>query len=162
MIGYVHDYYLFPFLPPIFLLVAFGAYHLYLINKPKMKYVVIFILLILPVTAYLRADTRWNPKSPGFNVDFYNYKDELRNLVPSNSMCIVGKDFSGVIYLYYIDKKGWTYDNPDLLKKYIGSCIEKGAEYIYMDNQVDTMTGVKEHLQEKIFDKGAIRVYKLK
>lgn len=162
MIGYVHDYYLFPFLPPIFLLVAYGAYQLYIFNNPFTKYIVISILLLLPLTAYLRADTRWNPKSPGFNVDLYNYKDELRNLVPSNSICIAGRDFSGVIYLYYIDKKGWTYDNPDELKKYIDSCINKGAKYIYMDNQVDTISGIKEHLQEKIFDKGSIRVYKLK
>lgn len=162
MIGYVHDYYLFPFLPSIFLLIAYGAYQIYLINKPKMKYLIILILLILPVTAYLRADTRWNPKSPGFNVDVYNYKDELRNLIPQNSICIVGKDNSGVIYLYYIDKKGWTYDDPESLKIYIDDCIKHGAAYIFIDDNVDTMIGVKEHLQEKIFDKGSIRVYKLK
>jgi hypothetical protein len=162
MIGKVHDYYLFPFLPLIFLLVSYGAFNLYSIRKKYSKIIVVLILLILPFTAFLRANSRWNLASPGFNADFYNYKDELRNLIPNDAFCIVGRDISGVILLYYIDKKGWTFDDVEILKANLKHWTDLGARYIYFDNQCDTIQVVQKQLKEKIFDKRSVKVYKLK
>lgn len=162
MITLVHDYYLFPFLPAIFILVAYGAYHLYIYPNLYYKYVVMGLLCILPFTAYLRAQSRWNIQSPGFNVDFYNYKNELRNLVPDNAYCIAGNDDSHFILLYYIGKKGWAFDHDNLTADKLQYYMNMGAQYLYLDSDLDKLEGIRAHLGEKIFDKGAVRVYRLK
>ena len=107
IIDLAHDYYLFPFLPPIFLLVAYGATRL-LSSGKFLKFLSLFCLAILPFTAYLRADSRWDTKDPGFNPAYFTYKSELRNLTPPNALCVIDNDQSPYILLYYIDRKGWA------------------------------------------------------
>lgn len=162
MIEKVHDYYLFPFMPFIFILVAYGAYHLMSSGKSYLTYLSYLLLLALPLTAYLRMKDRWDTDSPGFNKDFLVYKDELRGLVPKNALCVVGNDHTKVIYFYYVDKKGWGFDNyltGDVLKE----MIENGARYIYCDDrQTDENPTIHQYFDEKLFDKGSIRVYSLK
>ena len=161
IIDLVHDYYLFPFLPAIFLLVAYGAYNL-LSRHNFLKYFALVCLTILPLTAFIRADSRWDTKNPGFNPAYFKYKDELRCLVPKNSYCIVGNDESHYILLYYIDHKGWAFDQDWLDEKMLSYYISKGAGYLFLDDQLDTVPGIKSHLDKKIFDKETLRVYKLK
>jgi len=162
MIDTVHDYYLFPFLPLIFLLVAFGAYHLLLKKGKFSKSFTMLCLCILPLTAFLRIDSRWDTKDPGFNPSYFKYKKELQSLTPQNSYCIVGNDPSGYILLYYIDRKGWVFDNDKLNENLLVSYISKGAAYLFLDSKIDTIPCIKAHLSLKIFDKGTLRVYKLK
>jgi len=162
MIAKVHDYYLFPFMPLIFILVAYGGYHLSISPMPYMRYLTFFLLLILPVTAYLRTVSRWNTEQPALNIDFYNYKNELRQLTGKNDYCVVGNDESHFILLYYIDKKGWVFDHDYLPPAQLKEWINKGAKYLYTDSSIDTLPGIKEHLAGKIFDKNSARVYRLK
>ena len=161
IIDLVHDYYLFPFLPAIFLLVAYGAYYL-LARHGFLKYLALICLAVLPLTAFIRADSRWDTKDPGFNPAYFKYKNELRTLTPKNAYCVVGNDPSSYILLYYIDRKGWAFDNDYLDEKILASHISKGAGYLFIDNQLDTVPGIKTHLDKKIFDKETLRVYKLK
>jgi hypothetical protein len=161
IIDLVHDYYLFPFLPAIFLLVAYGGYNL-LRSSNFFKYISLLCFTILPITAYLRADSRWDTKDPGFNPAYFKYKNELRNLTPKNSLCIVGNDPSNYILLYYIDRKGWAFDKDCLDQKMLSYDISKGAHYLFLDDYIDTLPEIKTHLTEKIFDKETLRVYKLK
>jgi hypothetical protein len=99
IIDLVHDYYLFPFLPLIFLLVAYGVEHLLSAHSYK-KYVAFACLAILPLTAFLRINSRWDVNSPGFNVAYLKYKDELRSLTPKDAKVVVGYDESHYILLY--------------------------------------------------------------
>ncbi len=161
MIAKVHDYYLFPFLPILFLIVAYGAWHLLNRKEKFFRYAVIVLLLLAPITAYLRANPRWNTVSPGFNVDFYNNKEVLRNLVPQNERVIVGFDKSHFILLYYIDKKGWAFDEGFNIPQFEYQ-ISQGAHYLYTDAPIDTMPQVQQHLESKIYDQGRLRVYRLK
>jgi hypothetical protein len=150
-----------PFLPPIFLLVGFGA--CYLLNRSGfLKYIAALCLVILPLTAFLRIDSRWDTKCPEFNPVYIKYKNELRALTPKNAYCIVGNDPSSYILLYYIDRKGWAFDHDRLDEKMLKFYISKGADYIFLDSGIDTIPGIKSHLCEKIFDKETLRVYKLK
>ncbi|MBA3829086.1 MAG: glycosyltransferase family 39 protein [Taibaiella sp.] len=161
MIGKVHDYYLFPFLPLIFILVAYGCYHLLRGKQRFLQYLSFFALLLLPVTAFLRADARWNTEDPGFNATYYKYKDQLRLLTPQNAYCIVGNDDSHYILLYYIDRKGWAFDNNGLNEERLSYYISKGACYLFTDSPIDNDPSIKKHLGDKIFDKETLRVYKL-
>jgi hypothetical protein len=102
-IGTGHDYYLFPFYPLLFILVAYGAYNLLMLKNRMVQYLTLFLLLLLPFTCFLRMQVRWNPESPRFNKDLLTYKIELQNAIPKNSLVVAGNDNSHFIFFYYID-----------------------------------------------------------
>ncbi len=159
MIAKVHDYYLFPFYPFLFILVAYGAYYLLESKAKLLKYVSIIALLSLPVLTELRMAGRWNPEKPGFNKDLLVYKEELRNAVPKNALCIAGNDISHFIMFYYIDKKGWCFhdSNPDIQKM-----IKEGAEYLYLDTaNMEPTPEMISYTEKMILERGSIKVYKL-
>jgi 4-amino-4-deoxy-L-arabinose transferase-like glycosyltransferase len=62
-IARVHDYYLFPFYPILFIIVAYGAYNM-ITHSQTLKYITFMLLLLLPFTCYLRMKDRWNIESP--------------------------------------------------------------------------------------------------
>jgi hypothetical protein len=161
MIAKVHDYYLFPFYPVLFMLVAYGAYR-FMQKGNRIKNVTLFLIVILPITAYARMHKRWDMESPGFNKDLLIYKNDLRSIVPGNELCIAGSDVSHFIFLYYIDKKGWTVAE-DLSAVQMKQMISEGARYFYSDNQnVDTREDIIPFLDELVFQKGSFKVYRLK
>jgi 4-amino-4-deoxy-L-arabinose transferase-like glycosyltransferase len=163
MIGKVHDYYLFPFYPILFIIVAYGVKQFIQPNKIWLKYTLAFFLLILPITAHLRMKGRWQADSPGFNKDLLEHKIALRNIVPKNALCIVGNDESHFIFFYFIDKKGWSFDKDEIFKLNIEDCIQKGAKYLYTDSRkIENDENVKPFLKKLITEKGTIRVYELK
>ncbi len=163
MIAKVHDYYLFPFYPMLFMLVAYGAYHLFYSGNSFLKYLTILLLLILPLTAHLRMQNRWNPDSPGFNSDLLTYKDELRSAVPDDALCIAGNDDSHFIFFYYINKKGWGIDHDKLDSQNLKSMIQQGAAYLYSDSRtIDTNPEIVKFLDNLVMEKGSVRVYSLK
>ncbi len=158
-IAKVHDYYLFPFYPLLFMLVAYGGFHIY---KSK-KYLAIALLIILPLSCYLRMNGRWDPDSPGFNKDLLQHKTELRNVVPKDALVVAGNDQSHFILFYYIDKKGWGFDNDNLNARDLKAMIDNGAEYLYTDSEnIYTKQEIIPNLDKLILEKGSFRVYSLK
>lgn len=163
MIADVHDYYLFPFLPILFILVSYGAFYMYANINRQVRYIAIIIFLILPFTAFLRMQGRWSSKSPGFNKDLLIYKNELRNAVPKNELCIAGNDISHSIFFYYIDKKGWGFENDDLYVDKLKNMIANGARYLYSDSRaIDEDIEIQKLFEKMILEKGTIRIYSLK
>lgn len=162
-IGTGHDYYLFPFYPLLFILVAYGALNLLNLKSRFVWYLIFILLLILPVTCYLRMQVRWNPESPRFNKDLLTYKIELQNAIPKNSLVVAGNDNSHFIYFYYIDKKGWRYDNDYLTAQMLKNMIDKGAEYLYSDSRnLDNNAEIANYFDGLVLEKGSIRIFKLK
>ena len=163
MITNVHDYYLFPFLPILFILVCFGAYNLLNLRIRFFKYFTVLLLLILPLTTYLRMKIRWNEDKPGFNKDLLIYKNELKNAVPKSALCVVGNDISHFIFFYYIDKKGWGFNNDELNATSLKNMIENGAKYLYSDSRrIDTKAELQPFIDKLILEKNSIRIYSLK
>lgn len=163
MIGTVHDYYLFPFLPLIFIIVGYGADKILTHSNKIFRIIALIALFILPITAYLRADHRWNIVNPGFNSNLLTYKNDLRNVVRNDKLCVVGNDESNYIWFYYINKKGWSFDNDNLSAENLKMMIDKGACYLYIDSKkVEDDTGIRSYLSNLIMQKGDINVYKLK
>ncbi len=162
-IAKVHDYYLFPFLPLIFLLVGYGAFYLYQSKKKYVKIITLILLLTLPFTCYLRMKNRWNLNSPGFNKDLLIYKKEIRQRVPKDALVVAGNDNSHFIMFYYIDKKGWGFQDDKLSSQALAGMIKEGAEYLYTDSeQVISKNNLHVYLDKLILEKGTIRIYKLK
>lgn len=161
MIEKVHDYYLFPFYPLIFLLISYGAYHFFLINSRYTKALAILLFLILPLTCYLRMQDRWDLENPGFNKDLLVYKNDLRKAVPKNALVVVGNDNSPSVFFYYVDKKGWYFKEDQLTAKQLEHMIYKGAQYLYTDSR-QVEENVKPLLDSLIMERGSIKVFKIK
>jgi hypothetical protein len=163
MIGNVHDYYLFPFMPLLFILVGYGAANLLGQQQKGIRYVAIALLMILPVTAYIRMVVRWNVDEPGFNKDLLTYKQDLRAAVPKSDLCIVGNDDSHHIFFYYVDKKGWGFAHDDLTAANLSGMIDGGARYLYSDSRIiDGDTAVSKYFNRMILERGSVRVFSLK
>ncbi len=163
MIARIHDYYLFPFLPIIFIIVSYGAWNMLKLNNSYIKFFTIFVILILPITAYLRMQVRWDPESPGFNKDLLVYKEDLRNAVPGEALCVAGNDDSHFVFFYYLDKKGWAIHDDKLNQQDLEIMIEKGAKFLYSDTRgIDEKEEILPYLGKLILEKGTIRVYSLK
>jgi hypothetical protein len=162
-INLVHDYYLFPFLPLIFLMVAYGAAELLKLPNKVMRGFCMLCLCILPLTAFVRTYSRWDVATdPGFPKVFYTNKQEIRNLTPKDALVVAGGDETEQVYLYYIDRKGWTYQDETLDSARLGAFMRDGAQYLFTTNGVDSKEDIRSLLGEKIYDKENLRVYKLK
>lgn len=161
MISNVHDYYLFPFLPLLFIIVSYGVGKLLSSNKSIFRVIAIIALISLPILTELRMAIRWNDSNPGVNKDLYFNKNELRNAVPKDALCIAGSDVSHFIMLYYIDKKGWCFDEKDPAPN-IPQMINEGAEYLYLDaTKIDDPAYFYQYTDSLVMQKGSISVYRL-
>jgi hypothetical protein len=162
-IAKIHDYYLFPFYPLLFILVAYGAYNLYTSKIKFYRYLTVFLFLLLPITCYLRMQVRWNTDSPGFNKDLLLFKTELQDAIPKDALVVAGNDESHFIFFYYINKKGWGFDNDKLTPEMLNSMIDKGAEYLYTDsNVILNRSNIVTFLDKLILERGTIKIYSLK
>ncbi|MEM6966947.1 MAG: glycosyltransferase family 39 protein, partial [Bacteroidota bacterium] len=162
LIGTVHDYYLFPFFPLLFLLVGFGGLQLWKSTHQMSKAFVILALVVAPLTAHLRIADRWNLDEVGFNKDFLSYKTELQNAVPKDALCVIGNDVSGHILFYYTNKKGWRFERDILSADVLKYWITEGAEYLYSDSrQIENDPKLQPYLSQLIMEKGSVRVFQL-
>ncbi len=162
MIEKVHDYYFLPFLPVVVLISVYGLYRFKILaQKKRWLWIPLSLLLLsMPVYSYFRIQPRW--ESVGFNEDLLNYKDELRAAVPDTALVCVGNDKSHHIFLYYIKKKGWVFEQDWMGKKKLEGLIGQGCQYLYSDSRhVDQNPQVQSVFGTKVATFGQINVYKL-
>jgi hypothetical protein len=164
MIAKVHEYYLFPFFPIVFIIVSYGILQLIKSTNKFANAFAYIALFLLPFTAYLRTYNSWNYDSPGFNKDLLIYKNELRQAVPDDALCIVGNDKSRHIFFYYINKKGWGFDSDEMNSEQLNTFINYGgAQYLFSDSRIfEQKTNVSPYLDKLILEKGTIRIYSFK
>ena len=163
MIEKIHDYYLFPFYPILFIITCYGIIQWSTFKPVFFKGLLFLLILLMPLTAWLRMHKRWDENSPGFNKDLLVYKDQLRKAVPDDELCIAGNDMSHFIFFYYIHKKGWGFDNDMIDLSQMQNMIKKGAKYLYSDCRVvDGSENMKPYLDSLIFEAGSIKVFRLK
>jgi hypothetical protein len=161
MITSIHDYYLFPFLPGIFLLVVIGFRQGSRVASRGWRTIVLCLLLILPVTAGLRAYPRWNEK--GMPKGMLANIDALRSAVPPNAKIIFGNDLSPHISLYHLRHFGWTVDETNLDSLKVADWIQKGATYFYSDSrELEGNEVIAPHLGLLIGEWDGIRVWELR
>ncbi len=161
-IGKIHDYYLFPFYPLLFMLVGYGVQRGFLERGRRWRRLGMVLLLLLPITCYLRMRTRWDPEHPGFNRDLLVHKEALRQAVPDEARVVAGNDVSHFIMFYYLDKKGWGFHDDQLSAERLQAVIAEGAEYLYTDAKaLVNQPALQPYLDTLVMEKGSIRVYAL-
>lgn len=137
----VHSYYMMPYLPVLFLIVAYGVKHFSLKNPNSLLLVI--LLIISPILTGLRIiPSRFTKTNPGIPLELYNSntRTELINAAPQNALCIVGPDISGCIYFYHLEKKGFGFNELSELNQNLGNetrienYIHRGATYLYTND----------------------------
>ena len=161
MIELIHDYYLFPFLPLLFLIVAAGIDSLHSSNHIYHRILIYSIIIALPFNCMSVLNNHWNPNNPGFNKDLYAYKDDLRNTLPEDAIVIAGNGMGPYIWLYFLDRKGWVFDKNKLNKEGARSLIERGATHLVTDSQ-EVVDRVESISSNKLGEFGSITLIELK
>ncbi len=132
MISYYHDYYMQPLTVLLIIPAAIGAAR-WLRAKPRIAPVIaVGLLLIVPYMTYRRIHPRWRPENAEFNRDWVTYRQQLRQAVPDDALVVAGPDVSHNIFLYYIHKKGWSWDdNQTLDATKLAQWRDNGAKFLY-------------------------------
>jgi hypothetical protein len=162
-IGLWHDYYFFPFLPLIFIIMVYGINNI-IKNRQIIPVVLVGLLCAyIPVEASKYAGWRWPVVSSEMNPDYIICKNALRKAVPDTALVVVANDITPCIDLYYIHKKGWVVDNFWLPEDTLIKRIDNGARYFYCDTRkIDDYEKITPHLKRKILECNTIRVWELK
>lgn len=162
MIGTVHDYYMMPFLPWLYIAVAFFVEQI--IKIRYVKYLTIPIIALSALLTFNYTKDFWSIEASYFNPDIYTYKKELQNAVPNDEKCIILDDYSQYIFSYAIDKTGYIYNNGALKDGWMNDLIRnKKNTYLYSDNrQIDENKLMQQYFDYLVLEAGSIRVYKLK
>nr|MDQ3046428.1 hypothetical protein [Bacteroidota bacterium] len=83
--------------------------------------------------------------------------------VPSDGLCVVGNECSHFVFFYYVDKKGWTFENDSLHTDSLRLMIDQGARYLYSDSRkVDENPDIIPYLQNLVLERGSIKVFSLR
>lgn len=137
-----HDYYFMPFLPVIFLIVAFGVRQLLQMQWHYAKHMLVVVVMLAPLIAFTRMHARWNEKKPGFNQDIYVHHPEIQKLIPEKALIVCGNDESKYIWPYYLDAKGWTFKNNTLTDSLLNNYQTRGARMLITDMSDSTLSRI--------------------
>jgi len=100
----------------------------------RFKWLTFVCLAIVPLTAWLRIDQRWNTVEPGFNADYLNYGNYIQSKIPENSICVIDFDESKFISLYYLKRKGFSLNKEELNEAILTEYFNRGARYLLTEN----------------------------
>jgi hypothetical protein len=161
MITTIHDYYLFPLMPGIFLWVAIGVDRMLKSKQNWMHTAAILMLMILPITAGLRAYSRWTVK--GSDKVLLENVEALKSATPKDGITIYGGDENPHFGPYHLKRKGWALPNKGLDPQKVQICLERGAQYLYANSrEFEQNPLIQPHLDSLLGDFGGIRVWTLK
>jgi len=158
-IGKIHDYYMLPFLPWIFIVVGHGIKKLY-VTRPRLLYLCLVIQLIYTPIA---TDRWWSVKDDIINSEVYLFQEELKDAVPSDALCIILNDPSRVMFSYQIDKMGFVFDNDHLPVEWIDDMRDNyNVRYMYSDSElVNNNVEVLSRICKEILVVGRVKVFEL-
>jgi len=162
LIDKVHDYYLFPFLPILFLIVSFAIQTISNTSNSNLKYFILLGFIICPITAYLRCNTRWNNESPGFAKEYLFYKKQLQQIIPDTAKVLICGDGSRSIVLYHLQRKGYSLGTNEMKEKDIKEGLDKGVTFLITDCIVDTNQVLKNHTSRLLFKRNDVKLYTVK
>jgi hypothetical protein len=163
LIDNIHDYYMMPFLPFLYLLIAAGIQLLFRYTRIT-GYIIAVAAVLMPFLTYSTVQKNWTIERSYTNDDIIIYQQELKHAIPGNERCIFLNDVSQHIWPYLLDKKGYAFNVEQLPKEWIEDLIlTKNVRYMYCDNRlVDENPENKKLFRSIIIQKGTIKLIELK
>ncbi len=164
IIAKVHDYYMLPFLPLLFLIIGQATQILQRWSTAARTILATVLLFAAAGYSYHTMQPRWSLEMSYFNEDVIQYKEELKAAVPANSPSIFINDGSACIFSYYMDQWGYMFAEDHLPAGWIAHMITKGGvQYMYSDSRiVDQNPETQQFIDSLLLQKGDVHVYKLK
>ncbi|WP_116107705.1 ArnT family glycosyltransferase [Lewinella sp. IMCC34191] len=170
-ITFVHDYYLLPLLPWLYIVVTAGLERVWrwCLLLPRWKYALALPLLISPVVAApvfaseLR-DPRWEGYYGSFNgqvMDAYKYQRELQAITGPDEKVIVLNDNSMQIITWLIRKRGYVFGNDALEPGWIADVVDNDdVSYLYSNTRTfEQRPDIAPLLDSLVASYGNINVY---
>ncbi len=165
MIGTIHDYYMMPFLPWLYIMVALGTERwLSRAQASFRKNIWLASLLLAPFLTFFMRKNDWTLHRTYYNHDLFIHQKALKEAVPSNEQCIIIKDPSRYVFAYKIDKMGYIYPDKYLPIRWIDDLMrKKNIRYMYSDvREVDEHPEFAAYIDSLLLEAGSIRVFRLK
>ena len=167
----VHDYYLLPLLPWMYIVVTAGAGRLYQLTQGWGAPAVAYLLLAAAVIAspwyayHLRQRGYAIEQSYRYDElqDVMNNAAELRAAAPDDATVIVVNDNAYHIFTWLIRKKGYVFSADSVQPLWIKDMIDRnGATYLYSTSRkVDENPDAAPFLDSLVLSRGNVRVYRL-
>ena len=160
-----HDYYLFPFLPALFIIVTFGIKGLYTMKYKFGQVFLMMAMIAMPIHAFFTVDKWWSREYSYFDQSLLEDREYIRALIPQGGKCIMLNDYSGCCMIsYLIDKEGYTFDHSNLPALWVEDMVKNfGVRYLVSTTrEVDTREDMLPFYESLIYHKGFLRIYKLK
>ncbi len=163
-INTIHDYYMMPFLPWLFIIVSIGIRQLFNLNFRIVSATLIILIITASHTTYNSATPLWSLKHDGFNEDVYVFREELSNIIPDDEVCIILNDRSQSVFSYNIDKMGHIFYDNELPVLWIGDMIDNyGATYLYSDSRkLEADPEFLQFVDSLLLSAGSINVFQLR
>jgi len=164
MINTLHDYYMMPFFPWLYIIVAFGIKKIIDWKLKFSKYIVIVALVLSPIVAVISNVDNWSLKHTYINPDIVLYQDQLKKAVPQDELCIILNDNSYFIFSYMIDKMGHVFSGDYLPIGWIDDMVNNyGIKYMYSDSKkLNESPEFKPYIDSLLMEAGSVKVFKLK
>ena len=172
-ITFVHDYYLLPLLPWLYIVVTAGLGRVWQWSLPGGLWgrrvgavLIAACLLVAPVSAHQLRWSKWKVSSGAYASqveDVYRHQDALRAVTDDDNKVIILNDNSGQIFSWLIRKRGYVFANNNLKASWIDDMRQRGVTHLYSNSRVvDQNPEVQARLDSLVLEAGAIRVYSLK
>ena len=160
----IHDYYMMPFLPFLFIAVGYGIKQL-LEHRILYPFVIFYTLTMLPYFAYKDVQSYWwIGTADAYWKDLYQFRDDFRRAAPNDAKCIILSDESTYVFSYLIDKQGFIFNTNNLDPGWVSDMIDnKDATYMYSNNRkVDENPEISKFFETLVLQHGIVKVFKLK
>lgn len=162
MISTVHDYYMMPFLPFLFIVVGYALARFWRGHIALKLTAVACAIILVPVT-YHATKKSWSVEMSFYNPDALINRNELRKAVPADAKCLMGRHEAPFIMAYLFDKKGYSFStdtfNPVDMKYLIE---DKKTAYMYCNiRSVDSAASLQPFLKRLVMKRGSVKVWEL-
>jgi 4-amino-4-deoxy-L-arabinose transferase-like glycosyltransferase len=163
MIDVVHDYYMMPFLPFIYIILSYATKKLYQSNIYT-RLALMPIFLMMPYQNHLQNKDSWSVEKSGSNRNLFLHQDKLKNAVPKGERVIVLNDISQFVFFYKLDKEGYVFNNDYLPVEWVDDLVQNyGVKYMYSDSRkVDESKEMLERIDKIVLQVDNLKVIKLK
>ena len=163
-ITHVHDYYMFPFIPWLFILVGYGIQFVYHLSKKWSIYFLFAFTVFMGFYILNIIEDTWDNRNSQVDMDLYHHQEELQHIIPRDTKVIMLNDMSHVMLPYILDKRGNIFADDNLPIPFIHDMVKRqGLEYMYSNSEkLNNQKEFQPYIDSLLYQAGKMNVYKLK
>ena len=170
----VHDYYLFPLLPWMYIVVTAGLGRVWqwiqerpITWVPRAATVAVAVsILISPLLAHqLNAPKRDERIGAYYEQlkDVRRYRAELQAVTDHDSLVIALNDHSGHVFTWLIRKRGYVFSSDAIKPAWIDDMRRRGVTHLYSNSRrIDQDSAFQTRFDSLVLERGNVKVFRLK